>query len=120
MNTETATATVSRPTVTLMMVLCGIVGAASMGAVSAATTDDAVPTIKFRYDPQSLATDSGARALYGRLVKAAEVVCPDPLDGYPFVATSTEQCRQQAIARAVHDINNPRLAGIYTVRSKNS
>jgi hypothetical protein len=53
-------------------------------------------------------------------VKAAEVVCPDPLDGYPFVATSTEQCRQQAIARAVHDINNPRLAGIYTVRSKNS
>src|SRR5882762_3793940 len=102
MNIETATATVSRPTVTLMMVLCGIVGAASMGAVSAATTDDGVPTIKLRYDPQSLATDGGARALYRRLVRAAEAVCPDPFDGHPFVASSTEQCRRQAIARAVH------------------
>ena len=42
MNTQISTnaVTVSRPKVTVMMILCGIVGAGAMGAVSAATTDD--------------------------------------------------------------------------------
>jgi UrcA family protein len=117
MSTETAAAAVSRPKITLMMVLCGIVGAASMGAVSAATPKDDVPSIKVQFDPQSLATDSGARAVYRLLVHAAEKVCPDPQNG-PFVNSLTKECRRQAIVRAVQEINNPRLAGMYAMRSK--
>jgi UrcA family protein len=118
MSTETAAAAVSRPKITLMMVLCGIVSAASMGTVSAATPKDDVPSIKVQYDPQSLATDSGARAVYRLLVHAAEKVCPDPLGGRPFVSSATAECRRQAIVRAVQEINNPRLAGMYAMSSK--
>src|SRR5882757_4600597 len=59
---------VSRPNITLLMVLCGIVSAAAAGAVNAATPDDDVPRLVVRYNAQSLATESGARALYRRLV----------------------------------------------------
>ena len=58
------------------MILCGIVGAASIGAASAATTDDDVPSITVRYNPQSLDTESGAERFISRLVKAAVEVCP--------------------------------------------
>ena len=56
---------VSRPKVTLMMILCGIVGAVSIGAVNAATTDEDVPTVTVRYSPSSLETDQGARRCTG-------------------------------------------------------
>ena len=119
MSTETVTtAAVSRPKITLLMVLCGIVGAASVGSVSAATIDDAVPAITVKYDPQALASDAGARIVYRRLIKAAEMVCPDQAGTYPFVSRATEACRRQAVARAVHDINNPRLAELSTYSSK--
>jgi UrcA family protein len=108
---------VSRPRITLMMVLCGIVTASSVGAVSAATTDDDVPRISVKFDPQSLNTDSGARTLYRRIVKAAEIVCPAPSDSR-LVATVVQQCRNAAIARAVQAINDPRLAAISAVHLK--
>ena len=62
---------------TALMLLCGIVGAACSGAASAATSDDDVPSVAIHYDPQSLDTDSGARALYRRIVNAAAEVCPE-------------------------------------------
>lgn len=114
MNTRTATTqvVVSRPQVTLLMILCGIVGTATAGAVSAATTEDAAPSIAVHYDARSLETDAGAKAVYRRLVKAAEEVCPVANSGSRLVSEVIVQCRQQAVARAVHQINNPRLAAI--------
>jgi UrcA family protein len=109
---STAAATVSRPRVTLLMVLCGIAGAAAAGAVSAATTEEAVPRIAVKYDPNSLATDAGAKAVYRRLVLAAREVCPDVFSGSRLVSNVTRQCREEAVARAVQQINNPRLAAI--------
>jgi UrcA family protein len=108
---------VSRPKITLLMLVCGIVSAASIGAVSAATTDDDVPSIAVRYSPQSLATDAGVRALYRRLVTAAAAVCPDS-SGHFWVSDAAKQCREQSIARAVHQIDNPRLVELYASSAK--
>jgi UrcA family protein len=120
MNQDTSTyhAAVSRPKITLMMVLCGLVGAASAGAVSAATLQDDVPSIVVRYQAESLATDEGARALYHRLVRAAEQVCPDQFVGSRLISIAVLRCREQSIARAVHQIDNPRLAAVYATTSK--
>jgi UrcA family protein len=110
--------TVSRPRVTLLMILCGIVSASAAGAVSAATPGDEVPTLVVRYRQDSLETASGARALYHRLERAAEQVCPAVSTGSPFLSSAIVECRQQSIARAVYQINNPRLAAVYSANAK--
>ena len=101
---------VSRPGITLAMILCGIVGAAGMAAASAATLDDEAPAVSIKYNPDTLGTEAGARALYRRIVFAAAEVCPNS-PGQPFVAGVVRQCRDQAIARAVLRINNPKTRG---------
>jgi UrcA family protein len=107
---------VSRPKITLMMLMCGIVGATSVGAASAATPDADVPAVKVRYNPQTLDSPSGARSVYKRIVSAAAEVCPqtDP----HFVSAVEKQCRTEAIARAVYKINNPKLVAVYTTSVK--
>jgi UrcA family protein len=95
------------------------VSAAAVGAASAATQDDSVvPTLKVKYDPQSLTTEQGARQLYQRLRNAASEVCPDSTQGRLFQGPVLE-CRKQALARAVMQINNPRLVAVYQSRMKN-
>ncbi|MGA2188297.1 MAG: UrcA family protein [Steroidobacteraceae bacterium] len=111
-------AAVSRPAVTLMMILCGVAAAAAAGAVSAATPGDDAPRIVVRYSADSLATDSGARQLYSRLVHAAEQVCPAEFTGSRLLSPAVLRCREQSIARAVHQIDNPRLAEVYATSAK--
>lgn len=120
MNTEIPAApeASAQPKFTLLLVLCGLIGASCAGAAAAATPDDPLPGIAVKYDPQSLTTDMGAKAVYQRLVKAAEAVCPDPFTGSRLVSNATEQCRQRAIARAVRQINSPRLAALCGWRIK--
>lgn len=109
---------VSSPRITLLMVLCGIAGATAAGAASAATRADDAPSIVVRFTPETLDTDHGARVLYTRIVHAAEQVCPADLSGSRFVNPAVRHCRDQAVARAVHDINNSRLAAVYTAITK--
>jgi UrcA family protein len=106
----------SRPKITLLMVLCGVAGLAASGAVSAAVADD-VPRQVVKYSPATLSTDAGVQSLYHRIVKAAENVCPLP-SGSRFVTTKVAECRAQSVARAVHQINNPRLAALFEHNSK--
>jgi UrcA family protein len=108
---------VSRPKITLLMVLCGVVGAAASGAVSAASVADDVPRQVVKYSPATLNTDAGVRSLYHRIVKAAEEVCPTP-SGTRFVPTGVAECRAESVARAVRQIDNPRLAALYAANSK--
>ncbi len=110
---------VPRPRTTLMMVLCGVIGAVSMGAAAAATVDGDVPSVVVRYRPASLTTDSGTRTLYRRLVDAAEATCPTS-PGTRFVSLAVRECRDQAVARAVRQIGNPGLAALHAGSSKNS
>ena len=108
---------VSRPKITLLMVLCGVVGLAATGAVSAASVADDVPRQVVKYSPATLNTDAGARSVYHRIVKAAEEVCPT-ISGSRFVTTGVAECRAESVARAVHQIDNPRLAALYAANFK--
>jgi UrcA family protein len=109
---------VVRPKITLAMILCGVVGAAGIGAVSAATPDDESSSVAVKYDPQSLSTQDGARALYRKLVRAAEEVCPTN-SASPFLPSpAVVECRAQSVARAVFKINNPRLVAVYNTSTK--
>src|SRR5882757_8943812 len=118
MNNPTSThVVVSRPKVTLLMILCGMVGATAAGAVSAATSDDDLPQIVIKYDAASLSDDEGAQALYHRIVNAAKQVCPGENERDLRRLELIRECRRQSIARAVHQINNPRLAQVYANHS---
>ena len=108
---------VSLPKITLLTVLCGVVGAAASGAVSAASVADDVPRQVVRYSPATLNSDAGVRSVYYRIVKAAEEVCP-VTPGTRLVPRAVAECRAESVARAVHQINNPRLAALLADNSK--
>jgi UrcA family protein len=110
---------VSRPKITLLMVLCGVVGLAASGAVSAASSQDDGPGFSVKYSPEMLTTDAGARALYNRIVRAAEGVCPVST-GSHVISLGVKECRAKAVASVVHQINSPRLAALLADNSKSS
>jgi UrcA family protein len=76
-----------------------------------------VPQRVVKFSPDTLNTETGVRSLYHRIVRAAEEVCPNA-SGTRFVTTSVAECRAQAVARAVHQIDNPRLAALYAASAK--
>ena len=75
------------------------------------------PTVVLHYTSESLATDSGVKALYRRLVYASEKVCPQTGNS-PWVSDVVRTCRKEAVARAVAQVNNPHLAALYATSSK--
>jgi len=113
-------AAASRPAAALLMILCGVAGGSAAGAATVAdpSRQDDVPRIVVRYDADSLATDSGARTLYRRLVNAAEQACPAQFTGSRLLSRAVEQCRDRSVARAVQQINNVHLASVYATTMK--
>ena len=109
---------VVRPKITLAMILCGVVGAAGIGAVSAATPDEESSSIAVKYHAQELATEAGARVLYRKLVRAAEEVCPPNSASPLMLSPAVAKCRAQSIARAVFKVNNPSLMAVYNASTK--
>lgn len=99
------------------LILCAIAGAAGMGAASAATQDFDAPRVVVKYNPDSLLTDTGAHAVYERIVAAAGQVCPQGSESR-LMSEGTRQCRAHAIARAVMKINDSRLAAIHAGASR--
>lgn len=109
--------------VPLFTLLCGMAGAAAVaaaGTASAGTMDDSdAHTIAVHYKEQSLDTDRGARAVYQRIVHAADEVCPQGTDSWHFVSETVKQCREQAVAHAVFKINSPKLVAVYNANAGN-
>jgi UrcA family protein len=103
-----------------MMLLGSLAGLAAFGAASAATPNSDVPSLVVHYTEQSLATDGGVDQLYRRIAAAAAKVCPDASIRDLGAMRQVEQCRNAAIARAIHQIDNSRLAALYASHSKNS
>jgi UrcA family protein len=97
--------------------LGGLVALAAAGAASASPQE--VPTLVVRYNVDALATDSGAKALYRRLARAAEDVCPTP-SNTRLLHPAVIKCRDDAITGAVNKINNQRLAAIHAASVKSS
>lgn len=111
-------ASASRPRMTALLLACGVAALAAAGAASASPSEDDVLSKAVHYDPQSLATDQGARLVYRRIANAAAAVCPDPGINPHWVSDAARECRRQAIARAVQSINNPRLVAIHSSTAK--
>lgn len=71
------------------------------------------PQMAVTYSDGDLASDQGTRALYQRIKRAAQSVCPsyDPRDLTAFAAN--RECQRQAIASAVRQVGNQRLAAVH-------
>ncbi len=97
--------------VLLMGALTGLAAAAG-----ASPADSDAPSLVVHYSSDALATDSGARALYHRIARAAEEVCP-AADSH-LIPEAVRECRAHAIAGAVDKIHNQRLAAVYAAYSR--
>lgn len=95
---------------------CLLVGAS--GAAQAAVPADAFPTVTVRYGDLNLGNEQGTSALYARIVSAARQVCfTSQVDYRDLTAFSlAKACERRAIAQAVHAVNSPRLAALYSTR----
>jgi UrcA family protein len=102
-----------------LLMLAGSLGCAlGVGTAAAQTSDNDVPRIVLHYSGQTLATDRGVQQLYSQIVHAAKQVCPDAGIHDLAARASALQCREQAIARAVHQIDSSELAALYATSSK--
>jgi len=92
--------------------ICTALGA--IGSAHAAGADASALTV--RYSDLNLSTQQGARVLYGRIVAAANRVCAggNMLD-LDAMATA-RVCREEAIAKAVRDVNSPMLTSVHAKR----
>jgi UrcA family protein len=92
-----------------------------LGSLSAATCavepgEDGVRTVRFT--DLDLTRSAGAAELYARIKSAAAEVCqPVPAREVESVLRS-QRCMQQAIARAVADVNAPALTSYYLAKTK--
>jgi UrcA family protein len=102
-----------------LLVLGSLAGIMGAGAASAAGLDSDVPSIVVKYSDQNLATDDGALALYRRLTSAAKRVCPDASTKDLSRLAIAQRCQNEAVARAIRQIDNSRLAALHAAHSKN-
>ena len=104
---------------TLKIPLVGaLFGIAAVGAGAAFASPVNAPQQVVRYDAAALSTDAGARALYSKISRAAEKVCPT---SYSLLASNlVQECRKEAIAAAVAKIGNQRLAQVHAAASSKS
>jgi UrcA family protein len=105
-----------RSNVVFGMIAGCLLGALGVGTANAATPAE-LPTLVIKYDPQSLATEEGARALYQRLVKASQQVCPATGEDL-LTLNAARRCSQQVLEHAVREINNSRLAALYASNAR--
>ena len=109
------------PGAKLALAALAAAGVLGIGTASAATTDSDAPSIVVKYSEQSLGTDSGVKALYAQIVRASKQVCPSAPESIRDLRLQTliEECRDQAISRAIAKIDNAHLAALYAAHSKN-
>ena len=102
----------------LKIPLVALFGIAAVGASAAFASPVSAPRQVVRYDGAILSTDAGARALYAKLSRAAEKVCPNT---YSLVNNRfVQECRERAIAGAIAKIGNQRLAELHAAASSKS
>src|SRR5512146_178932 len=107
----------SRPRTLAALALGAIGTAALLGSpalAAAAQPAAAAPQTTVHYSFRDLSTEQGTRALFERIVSAARTVCPE-YDSRDLGAFAySRECQRQAVARAVREIGNARLAAVYT------
>ena len=84
--------------------------AGTAGASSFSASFDQPPSITIHYQDLDLNTTDGRTALYRRMSRAAQLVCP-AADTFDLQALRiSEPCRSAAIQRAVRSIGGPTMA----------
>jgi UrcA family protein len=108
------TQTRARPRFAAAAIAAAITGClfvATLGVATAAPSDSP-PTVRVNYADLDLTTEQGARVLYGRIVAAAELVCPYAEMQNLTLYWKSRVCQKRAIAEAVAHVGSPRLAAL--------
>src|SRR5277367_4415539 len=100
------------------LLLIGALAVAAAGAAVAAPADDEVYSVVIRFPSTSLSTESGVQTLYRRIEMAAEKVCVIEPAGSRLPNEAVIKCRKQAVAGAVEQIHNQRLAALHAASNK--
>jgi UrcA family protein len=103
-----------------LLALGGLAGIMAAGFSNAASPDSNVPRLVVQYSQSSLATAAGVSDLYRRIVRAAKFVCPELPNRDLEAQGLVEKCRNEAVARAIGQIDNSQLAALYASHTKNS
>jgi UrcA family protein len=91
----------------------GVLGAAALASPRVASADDRGGfQMNVYFNAQDLSSEQGTRALYRRIVAAAQEVCPGYDSIYPDVVNKSNECQRVAIARAIGQIGSARLAAV--------
>lgn len=103
-----------RPRTLALAALGVLTTAALLGppTASAAQPSDIGLQTNVYYTLRDLATEQGTRALYHRIVTAAQEVCPGYDSRWLDARAESKECQRQAIARAIGSIGNARLAAL--------
>jgi UrcA family protein len=101
----------------LMMLASGFV-AVTATAANAAQSEAQAPAVSISYADLNLATEQGTVALYRRIVSAAHRVCDTNTGPNARLAARAQHCVNEAVARAVHDVQSPKLAELQAARSR--
>lgn len=94
----------------------GVGLASAAGATTARTVDlNGTETARttVHYNDLDIHTRQGADQLYSRLNMAAVRVCEDIMEPYVRLTPAYEDCRHNALAAAVQEINAPLVTQIY-------
>jgi UrcA family protein len=67
--------------------------------------------VTVKYGDLNLSNPKGVATLYGRIKRAATVVCGPPLS--PLFKRATEECKAEAIANAIREVNNDLLTAMH-------
>jgi UrcA family protein len=74
-----------------------------------------------RFADLDITRSAGAATLYARITTAAREVCePSPSRGELGFSSQTRQCQEQAIERAVTDVNAPALTSYHLIKVKSA
>ncbi|HJS88893.1 MAG TPA: UrcA family protein [Steroidobacteraceae bacterium] len=106
----------SRPRALTALAVAALTTAGWLGAPMVATAAQPAvdaPEVTVSYSARELASEQGTRALYRRIRTAAQSVCPgwDSHDLDEWAAS--RECQSQAVARAIGQIGNARLAALH-------
>jgi UrcA family protein len=93
-------------------VLAAFMLVGSVGVAQAAGPTDDVPHVVVSYRDLDLSSPEGVHTLYARIAAAARQVCPMRDARSAQLLASYQECREAAIERAVHHINNAQLAAL--------
>ena len=86
--------------------------AALCAALASVQAAEDVPSKTVKFADLNIASQAGAKALYGRIRAAALDVCRDSSGGDPILRLAVSACIEKAIDKAVKDVNSPVLTSL--------